>query len=302
MIKYIISPDKTLKIAKKDNSQPVMVIMNVEEFRSAKENFLCYKELLRSLGSIRYCKAEFYKGCIFGTLRIPQKSEQMDAQISCAFYVTDKILYIINDTGDMKRWVDKNSERLGKMQSPDQLLLDILRQMTENDSLYLAHLEKKLEDMEDSLADNISDTFFSELTKYRRKLSELNNYYDQLTDMGEMMQSGAFTAVVQDPAEWERYSHGMDRLQNHVKLLRENILQLRELYQSKQDARQNKIMCILTVVTTLFLPLTLLTGWYGMNFANMPELQWKYGYLTVIIVAVAIVVVEIIYFKKKKFF
>ena len=83
-------------------------------------------------------------------------------------------------------------------------------------------------------------------------------------------------------------------------LLRENILQLRELYQSQQDAQQNKVMCILTVVTTLFLPLTLLTGWYGMNFINMPELHWEYGYVAVIITAVVIVLLEIVYFKKKK--
>ena len=91
-------------------------------------------------------------------------------------------------------------------------------------------------------------------------------------------------------------------MQNHVQLLRENMLQLRELYQSRQDARQNKIMGILTIVTTFFLPLTLITGWYGMNFAYMPELKWRYGYLSVIIVSLIIAIGEIIYFKKKKFF
>ena len=61
-------------------------------------------------------------------------------------------------------------------------------------------------------------------------------------------------------------------------------------------------MGMLTVVTTLFLPLTLFTGWYGMNFADMPELHWRYGYPVVIAAAVILVILEIIYFKKKKFF
>ena len=96
--------------------------------------------------------------------------------------------------------------------------------------------------------------------------------------------------------------HRVELLQNHVHLLRENVLQIRELYQSMQDARQNKIMGIITIVTSFFLPLTLITGWYGMNFVYMPELQWRYGYFVVIIISLVIVIAEIIYFKKKKFF
>lgn len=96
--------------------------------------------------------------------------------------------------------------------------------------------------------------------------------------------------------------HRVELLQNHVHLLRENVLQIRELYQSMQDARQNKIMVVITIVTTIFLPLTLITGWYGMNFVYMPELQWRYGYFAVIMISLIIVIAEIIYFKKKKFF
>ena len=61
-------------------------------------------------------------------------------------------------------------------------------------------------------------------------------------------------------------------------------------------------MTILTVVSTIFMPLTLIVGWYGMNFKYMPELDIPIAYPIVLIVSVLIVVISIIFFKKKKFF
>jgi magnesium transporter len=61
-------------------------------------------------------------------------------------------------------------------------------------------------------------------------------------------------------------------------------------------------MKFFTVVTTIFLPLTLIVGWYGMNFKYMPELTWKYGYFAVIILMIAVVIACLILFKKKKYF
>ena len=65
------------------------------------------------------------------------------------------------------------------------------------------------------------------------------------------------------------------------------------------DLKQNDTMRILTVVTTIFLPLTLLTGWYGMNFANMPELMHPFSYFILIALCLFIVGGEIWFFKKK---
>ena len=67
------------------------------------------------------------------------------------------------------------------------------------------------------------------------------------------------------------------------------VSQLREAYQSQLSIRQNDLMKVFTVVTAIFLPLTLIVGWYGMNFANMPELHWRYGYPCVFIVSIGIV-------------
>ncbi|MCI7130467.1 MAG: magnesium transporter [Lachnospiraceae bacterium] len=216
--------------------------------------------------------------------------------------MTEQNITFIEDTGDVKRWLDKQVEKIQNVQSPDHFLLQLLEQMVESDVLYLSHFEKEMENMEDTLLHGIPKDFYPSLTRMRQKLSELNAYYEQLTAIGDLIQAYDESLLIKNTEQWGRYVLRIERLQNHVHLLRENILQLRELYQSQQDAQQNKIMCILTVVTTLFLPLTLLTGWYGMNFAYMPELQWKYGYPAVIIVAIVIVAIEIMYFKKKKLF
>ena len=77
--------------------------------------------------------------------------------------------------------------------------------------------------------------------------------------------------------------------------------QLREAYQSQLSIQQNDLMKIFTVVTAVFLPLTLLVGWYGMNFSNMPELSWKYGYPAVIVISLVIVMICLWIMKKKKF-
>ena len=73
-----------------------------------------------------------------------------------------------------------------------------------------------------------------------------------------------------------------------------------ELYHTQLEVRQNHIMTILTVVTAIFMPLTLIAGWYGMNFRYMPELEAPYGYLIVIVISAIIAAGSLIYFKVKK--
>ena len=77
-------------------------------------------------------------------------------------------------------------------------------------------------------------------------------------------------------------------------------MQIRDLYKAHLDVKQNRIMTVLTVVTTIFMPLTLIVGWYGMNFRYMPELEWHWGYPVIIIASVVIVVASLLFFKKKK--
>lgn len=279
-------------------------VMSTAEFRERKEEFVYHKEMLHSLGSIRYCKAELFKDCILGTIRLPQKNEQKKAQLSFGFYLTGRKVLFVEDEGKLKAWIEKQTEMFRDVDTPKQLLIRIMEHMIEEDTLYFSHMESELDKLEEEIIRGAgsNNVFFTSLTKHRQKLSEFNIYYEQLIDIGELFSTSDFYQSEQDTQGWDRFMHRVERLQNHVHLLRENVLQIRELYQSMQDARQNKIMGIITVVTTIFLPLTLITGWYGMNFVYMPELQWRYGYFAVIIISLFIVIAEIVYFKKKKFF
>jgi magnesium transporter len=82
---------------------------------------------------------------------------------------------------------------------------------------------------------------------------------------------------------------------------RDYVSQVREAYQAQVDIDQNTIMKVFTVITSIFLPLTLLVGWYGMNL-RMPEFSWDYGYPFVILLSVIVVSLCVVFFKKKKWF
>lgn len=238
-----------------------------------------HREMLHSLGSIRYCRSELYQDCVPGILRLPRKSTGNIPLATFGFYLAEGCLTLIEASGSLKSLMEKARARHSGPLSPGQLLLFLFESMMEGDVLYLQHLEEKMDALEEQLLYRTPDRFQETLIGFRRKLSELHAYYKPLSDIGDTLGSEECQALSgASSGSWQRFTGRTGRLHNYVHLLREYALQLRELYQSQLDARQNKIMTILTVVTTLFLPLTLLTGWYGMNFANMPELRWEYGY------------------------
>lgn len=85
-----------------------------------------------------------------------------------------------------------------------------------------------------------------------------------------------------------------------VETYRDMIAGMREIYLSGLSNRMNEVMKVLTIIATIFIPLTFIAGIYGMNFAHMPELQWPYGYPVTILVMVAISGVMVVYFRHKR--
>lgn len=168
--------------------------MSTAEFRERKEEFAYKKEMLHSLGSIRYCKAELFKECILGTIRLPQKNEQKKAQLSFGFYLTGRKVFFVEDEGKMKAWIEKQTEMFQEVDTPKQLLLRIMEHMIEEDTLYFSHMESELDKLEEKISGGTgsNNNFFTSLIKHRQKLSEFNIYYEQLIDIAELFSTCDF--------------------------------------------------------------------------------------------------------------
>lgn len=250
----------------------------------------------------RVCKAEFRGDCLCGTVVTPRRGK--DGQpIAFGYLLTSRHIVLCDDCGAVRAAVKRLSrEKRWAENSPGRFFYELLELMTAKDHHHLEELEDRLSQLEDQVLAGTLDNFGTPITTARKEAMNWFRYYSQLSDMAcelEEEESGFFTE--HEHRLFHLVEKRLGRLRDEAQLLREYCLQVRELFQAQVDIRQNRIMKILTVVTTLCLPLSLVAGWYGMNFVGMPELGWKYGYPAVIIVSVIIVILCLWIMKKKKF-
>ena len=155
--------------------------------------------------------------------------------------------------------------------------------------------------VEEALMQDQAQDLDKKLFRIRRELSVFAAYYEQLDDLFAVLSEETEEGDPHASRLFDRLTGRAQRLLSATEQEKEYALQLREMHQTQLDMRQNQIMKILTIVTTVFLPLSLIAGWYGMNFVGMPELTWKYGYPVVVIVSIVTVGISLWVCKKKKF-
>lgn len=166
---------------------------------------------------------------------------------------------------------------------------------------FLNNLEEEISNNEDKVLSGDKASYLKYITAWRQELLRLKRYYEQLNFIFDEMTVNDNQLFSEDGVRrLMTLRNRTDRYLSAVKNLQEMVSQLREAYQSQLAIEQNDLMKIFTVVTVIFLPLSLLAGWYGMNFSHIPELKWKYGYPLVILVSIVTVAALIWKFKKKK--
>lgn len=284
--------------------ESMVEVLTKEEYENEYGTGFSYKILLRSMENIRYCKADMLQDCIAGTFLIPDKEHLLSKIFVFGYYIDANRLIFVDDSGIVSKVLSEMQE----VQTSDKTLVahfffEFMEFLLHEDVVYLQRYEEKLTLIEERLLDDGPDDFNKEILKCRKELLRLNSYYHQLVDLAETLEENTNGIFVEEDCRlFHLFAERASRLYSNTQMLREYSLQIREMYQSQIDIRQNHVMQFLTIVTTIFMPLTLIAGWYGMNFAAMPELQWKHGYLVIIVISAIIIILEVCFFKHKKWF
>lgn len=262
-----------------------------------RDHLVCHTPLARDA---RICKAEVRRGYRNGTIVTPRQAKNGDP-IAFGYLLSRDLVVLCDDSGTAHSMVQRlRKENPQKETSANGFFCGFLALLVEKDLRHLQSLEDRLSQMEDEVSAGRLENFNAGMMVLRKEISRWIKYYTQMDELVcELQENGDLSDA--EAQMFHRVEKRLGRLLEEAKALREYGLQLREMFQAEMDLQQNRIMKILTIVTTIFLPLSLVAGWYGMNFTGMVELTWKYGYPAVIVASALIVLLCLYLMKKKKF-
>lgn len=190
---------------------------------------------------------------------------------------------------------------------PDRILYLFFAELMKGDSDILEDIEEEIAILEDSIVENQGknpppEGYVPLIGNLRKRLLAYKRYYESLRAMLEDLeenQNGFISS--QQLRYFSFHTNRAERLSHAVLNLRDYVTQVRESYQNQLDINLNQTMKLFTVITAVFLPLTLITGWFGMNLV-MPETKFPITYPLTILLCLGVAGGCLWYFKRHKWF
>lgn len=200
-----------------------------------------------------------------------------------------------------KRLINKN----GKIRNMNAnylayALLDII---IDNYFVIIEKIEDRIEVIEEELINQPSEGTLQIIYELKNEMIFLRKSVWPLREVINSLEKSDNPLISQDIKLYLRdvYDHTIQVIET-VETIRDMLGGMLDIYLSSLSNRMNEVMKVLTIIATIFIPLTFIAGIYGMNFEYMPELTFKNGYFVVLIVMLIVAIYMVYYFKKKKWF
>jgi magnesium transporter len=186
---------------------------------------------------------------------------------------------------------------------PDYLVYTLLDIIVDRYFVILEHLGERIEALEEKVITHPSPQVLQAIQKLKREMISLRRWIWPFREVISGLQRGESPLVKAATGVYFRdvYDHTIQVIET-VEVFRDMLSGMLDIYLSSISNRVNGVMKVLTIITTIFMPLTFIAGIYGMNFAFMPELQWRFGYPAVLLAMVVIVIFMLRSFKRKGWF
>jgi magnesium transporter len=186
----------------------------------------------------------------------------------------------------------------------DYLLYALIDAVTDHYFIVIETMSNKIEDLEDNLFNGFSQEEISQqIQNLKREVLKVRRAIFPLREIISKIEKNENNFIKDKTIHYFRdiYDHVI-QISENIEIYRDMIWGLMDMYMTTISNKMNEVMKVLTIISTIFIPLTFMAGIYGMNFDNIPELHFKYGYFILWGLMIVLFLSMLYYFKKKKWF
>ncbi|MBW6442317.1 magnesium/cobalt transporter CorA [Patescibacteria group bacterium] len=252
-------------------------------------------------------KIEIFDDYIFIVLKMlnfeENKSKIISNQVSL---ILGKDFVISLDEGPSNVFdplIERIKKRVGRIRDrgPDYLTYAIMDIITDYYFMILEEIGEKIEIFEKSLLFEQKSNILNEIYGLKREVLFLRKAIWPFRDSINKLKKSESSLIKKKTLPYleDLYDHTIQII-DIVETARDLLSGMLDLYLSNTSNRMNEVMKVLTIIATIFIPLTFIAGIYGMNFSFMPELSWSFGYFAVLGLMFLVAGAMIVYFKKKR--
>ncbi|TLP79691.1 magnesium/cobalt transporter CorA [Maribacter sp. ACAM166] len=198
---------------------------------------------------------------------------------------------------------DRITGKMGRIRSrgADYLFFALLDAIVDNYFLVIENLNHRIEVLEEDVYNNPEPIVAKNIQQLKKEILKIRRWIYPVKELISRLIDSEHPLIKKDTKLFLRDVHDHTvEINESLQIYREMSMSLMEMYMSNMSNKMNEVMKVLTIMASIFIPLTFIAGVYGMNFEHMPELHFRYGYYVVWVVMIILFIGMMLYFKKKK--